>query len=357
MTVLPALLATLAALLALLPRRVPARSPVHADLVGGRPADTRTIPAPLRHTGRMIRTALGRAPDPVLDTRVGAAVAALASVVAVGPVPTLAAAAAVVLVRRLRRLRRARAQAADDTVQAALPDLIDLLALAIGAGHTIPSALPVVTRWAPPALRDDLEAATAAFGRGAPIADVLDRLQDAWGIPARPLVRALRDHVRHGLPLLPTLERVGGDARDVRRRAAETRARRLPVLLLFPLVFCTLPAFGLLTVAPIVAGTLRSLDGERLETAVSTTYRTENPPCTHRSSPPSSPSCRPSPPSATPSASTSMPAATRAAATAASPRPSTPSSCSARPPSRSCSSPGPASRVVSSASSTPSSTR
>ena len=36
-------------------------------------------------------------------------------------------------------------------------------------------------------------------------------------------------------------------------------ARRLPVHLLFPLVLCTLPAFGLLTVAPLLAGGLRSL--------------------------------------------------------------------------------------------------
>ena len=43
------------------------------------------------------------------------------------------------------------------------------------------------------------------------------------------------------------------------RTVAEEAARRIPVKLLFPLVGCTLPAFALLTVAPLVAGALRSL--------------------------------------------------------------------------------------------------
>ena len=36
-------------------------------------------------------------------------------------------------------------------------------------------------------------------------------------------------------------------------------ARRVPVQLLFPLVACVLPAFALLTVVPLLAGTLRTL--------------------------------------------------------------------------------------------------
>ena len=43
------------------------------------------------------------------------------------------------------------------------------------------------------------------------------------------------------------------------RRRAEEAARRVPGKLLFPLVFCTLPAFALLTVAPLVASALESL--------------------------------------------------------------------------------------------------
>jgi len=53
---------------------------------------------------------------------------------------------------------------------------------------------------------------------------------------------------RYGTPLLPALDRLALDARLDRRRRAEEAARRVPVKLLFPLVLCVLPAFGLLTV-------------------------------------------------------------------------------------------------------------
>ena len=75
---------------------------------------------------------------------------------------------------------------------------------------------------------------------------------------ARPLFAALAHADRYGVPLGPTLDRLGADARDAFRRDAQERARRLPVALLVPLVFCILPAFLLLTIVPLLAA---SLDG------------------------------------------------------------------------------------------------
>jgi len=56
------------------------------------------------------------------------------------------------------------------------------------------------------------------------------------------------------------LRRLAADLRAGARRRAETRARKVPVRLLFPLVGCTLPAFVLVTVVPPVLGALGSLD-------------------------------------------------------------------------------------------------
>ena len=79
------------------------------------------------------------------------------------------------------------------------------------------------------------------------------------GEAVRPLVAALVASERYGAPLSAGLERLAGEVRRDRRRKAEEVARRIPVKLLFPLVGCTLPAFGLLTVAPLIAGALQAL--------------------------------------------------------------------------------------------------
>ena len=62
-----------------------------------------------------------------------------------------------------------------------------------------------------------------------------------------------------GTPIADAVRDLAADHRRERRRAAETRARRAPVRMLFPLVLLILPAFLLLTVVPLLIATLGSL--------------------------------------------------------------------------------------------------
>ncbi len=93
---------------------------------------------------------------------------------------------------------------------------------------------------------------------GERLADSLDRFA-GLGEAVRPLAAALVAAERYGTALGPSLDRVAIDARSIRRRQAEEAARRLPVQMLFPLVACILPAFGLLTVVPLLAASLPRL--------------------------------------------------------------------------------------------------
>jgi tight adherence protein C len=139
-----------------------------------------------------------------------------------------------------------------------LPDVVDLLALTAGAGLPVgPSLLAIGDRPGGP-LGAAVARAAAHLRHGGTTAEALDRLA-AVGPPARPLVDALVQHDRYGTPLLPALDRVAIEARARRRRRSEEAARRLPVTLLFPLVLTTFPAFVLLTVVPLLAGSLGSL--------------------------------------------------------------------------------------------------
>ena len=75
----------------------------------------------------------------------------------------------------------------------------------------------------------------------------------------RPLADALLASDRLGAPVGPVLARLAAEERTALRRRAEAHARRVPVRLLFPLVFLVLPAFVLLTVVPGLAAGLGRL--------------------------------------------------------------------------------------------------
>lgn len=153
----------------------------------------------------------------------------------------------------------ARAGVDRDPVSAQQADVIDLFVLALGAGLNVRLGLAAVASHAPPSWADALGAVVERVERGQRVADALETLVDALGDPARPLVRVLAGAERYGTPLLPALDRLAFDARLDRRRRAEEAARRVPVKLLFPLVLCVLPAFGLLTVTPLLASALGAL--------------------------------------------------------------------------------------------------
>lgn len=154
---------------------------------------------------------------------------------------------------RQRERRRLAGLAAD------LPDVVDLLVLAVGAGLTVALALDAVSRRASGPLSAELAACLRTVRAGRRLADVLEELPARAGEVTRPLSAALVAAERYGAPLAVGLDRLAGEVRRDRRRAAEEAARKVPVKLLFPLVTCSLPAFGLLTVAPLVASGIRSL--------------------------------------------------------------------------------------------------
>ena len=153
---------------------------------------------------------------------------------------------------------RARRLARDREVRTALPDTVDLFRLAVGAGLSVHQAVDAVAHHAPAPVAATLAEARRRVDLGERLGDALEVLDDL-GDPALALTAALRGAARYGSPLGAALERVAADARVLRRRRAEEDARRLPVQLLFPLVLCVLPAFGLLAVVPLLLASLQSL--------------------------------------------------------------------------------------------------
>lgn len=163
--------------------------------------------------------------------------------------------------RVLRRVaaapvRRARERRRRDATLAEVPVAVDLVGVAVAAGCTPYRAVAVAARWSPPRV-------AAVFERVVQVCDLGAGFEHALRVAGRAvpelhgLTDALRVSSELGSPAGPALARVAAEVRADLRRRAEARARTVPVRLLFPLVFCVLPAFVLLTVIPaLLAGTV-----------------------------------------------------------------------------------------------------
>jgi len=216
-----------------------------------------------RRPHRVVGAAASRRSGPgssarrAVDRRLPAIGIALALTLAVSPVVGLLVLGAASAWPRIVARRAATGHRL--AVVDALPEAADLLALAVAGGLTVTAALATAGRWTPGPVGEALRRATEEIAMGRPAADAIDDLATGLGAPGRALVGVLLASERYGVPLGEGLDRVAREARLERRRRAEERARRLPVLLLFPLVLCVLPAFGLLTVVPLLVGSLPDL--------------------------------------------------------------------------------------------------
>ncbi|MBV8951440.1 MAG: type II secretion system F family protein [Actinobacteria bacterium] len=145
--------------------------------------------------------------------------------------------------------RRRRATRGVEALRRELPLAADLLAVAVGAGCTPFLAVEATVAWAPPRVAHHLHDVLRSYELGVGLGEALRRVSAA--VPAlEGLADALATSERTGAPVGAALARTADEARAAVRRAAEARARTVPVRLLFPLVFLVLPAFGLLTVVP-----------------------------------------------------------------------------------------------------------
>ncbi len=176
------------------------------------------------------------------------------------PLTALLALAASWFLRFWWRGRRLAARRRHD-LRAAVPDLLELLVVLLRAGLTPVLAFRELASLAPSPLREPVRAVVARVDAGERFCDALAALDELAPGVLTTVVGVLAHADRHGEPLAPILDRLGTEARQERRRAAEIEARRLPVRLCFPLVCCTLPAFVVLTIVPLLLGTFSSLTG------------------------------------------------------------------------------------------------
>jgi len=152
------------------------------------------------------------------------------------------------------RARRSRA------IDAEVPQLLDLLAVASSAGLSASLALRRAAEAVHGPLADELSQVLRASDLGARWRDELAAMAVRTGSSdLRRAVAALGRTETLGASLATSTADLAASVRAARRAATTQRARTAPVKMLFPLVFLILPAFLLLTVVPVLLSTVRSI--------------------------------------------------------------------------------------------------
>lgn len=183
--------------------------------------------------------------------------AALATKVA-GPRAWLVGAVAAVWLRRRSSIRDQR-QAASALLPA-LPPFIDRLAMCVMSGMNMDAALRLSGPGAPGALASAIEEGLSALRVGRTRDQAYDTIaRTAGSADVAELLGALRRGERLGVSVVDTLVTQSRELRTRARALADAEIAAAPVKLVFPLVFCFLPAFVVLAIGPVAISAIRAL--------------------------------------------------------------------------------------------------
>jgi tight adherence protein C len=146
-----------------------------------------------------------------------------------------------------------RARKRADQVQAELPDALDLLAVSVEAGLGFDAALARLTEHLDGALIDELALTLGEMRIGRTRHDALRSLGERIDAPELgAFVRAVIQADQLGMSLSKILRVQGEDSRRRRQAAAEERAMKAPVKMLFPTVFFIFPSMFIVILGPAI---------------------------------------------------------------------------------------------------------
>ncbi|HET6651193.1 MAG TPA: type II secretion system F family protein [Nocardioides sp.] len=157
----------------------------------------------------------------------------------------------------VRRMEPPAARRRREALVAGLPHVVDLLAACLAAGQSPGTAIDEVAAVVTGPLRDELAAVSARLRLGVDPVTVWRELSrhPELGVWGRCMLRAADS----GASVADAMARLAEDLRLSARAAVEARARAVGVRAALPLGACLLPAFVLLGVVPLVAGSLSVL--------------------------------------------------------------------------------------------------
>ena len=138
-----------------------------------------------------------------------------------------------------------------EQVRRELPDALDLLTISVEAGLAFDAAVAQVARNSSGPLAEEFFRVLQEMQIGTGRVDALRALGERTDVPElRSFVGAMVQADAFGIPIARVLRVQAKEMRIKRSQRAEEKAQKVPVKILFPLIFCILPSLFVVIMGP-----------------------------------------------------------------------------------------------------------
>jgi tight adherence protein C len=146
-----------------------------------------------------------------------------------------------------------KARTRRERVRAAMPDALDLLAVSVEAGLGFDASIAKITEHMDGPLTDEFALMLSEIRVGEGRAEALKRLEQRVSAPElSAFARAIIQADQLGISLGRILRVQAADTRNRRQAAAEEKAMKAPIKMLFPTVFFIFPSMFIVILGPAV---------------------------------------------------------------------------------------------------------
>ena len=147
-------------------------------------------------------------------------------------------------------------------MQRELPDALDLLTISVEAGLAFDAAVAQVARNTDGPLAEEFFRVLQEMQIGTGRMNALRGLAERTDLPElRSFVGAMVQADAFGIPISSVLRVQAKEMRIKRSQRAEEAAQKVPVKILFPLIFCILPCLFVVIIGPAAVQIMRTFQG------------------------------------------------------------------------------------------------
>lgn len=155
-----------------------------------------------------------------------------------------------------------RAQKRQHQIERELPDTLDQITISVEAGLGFEAAVARVAKTGTGLLARELSRSLQDIQMGLGRTETLDRLAQRTAVDdlAR-FVNAVKQAGSYGIPIAQVLRVQSAELRHKRKQRAEERAMKIPVKIVFPVIFCIFPALMITIIGPAAIRLVRNWPG------------------------------------------------------------------------------------------------